>query len=75
MDGLWGVDFREREAVFLEQREYTVTEIRTETAIIRLRRPVLTPEEYQRQLDKICAAAVRAWEATQRKMAQKERKS
>lgn len=53
----------------MEQREYTVTEIRTETAIIRLRRPVLTPEEYQRQLDKICDAAVRAWEATQRNMA------
>lgn len=46
--------------------EWTVTTMRTENAIIRIRRPVLTPEERERRLDGIKKAAVNALLATER---------
>lgn len=50
----------------MENEEWIVTTMRTENAIITIRRPVLTPEERERRLEGIKKAAVNMILATER---------
>ena len=59
----------------MEAQEYTVTHMRTENAIITIRRPVLTPEEYQRRMEGIKKAAVNFILATERNKQELARRS
>lgn len=57
----------------MEKEEWIVTKMRTENAIITIRRPVLTPEERERRLEGIKKAAVNALLATERNKQAKAR--
>ncbi|MBE6923664.1 MAG: hypothetical protein E7466_00290 [Ruminococcaceae bacterium] len=59
----------------MEDTEWIVTHMRTENAIITIRRPVLTPEERARRMEGIKKAAVDMILATERNIRERERRA
>ena len=57
----------------MKDTEWTVTHMRTENAIITIRRPVLTPEERARRMEEIKTAAVNLILATEQNKRRKAR--